>query len=77
MAAVINRAGLGDNQVYEYCRSAGLEIFAEIPFDRQIAEAYSRGQLIPSACAQVKPLFLNLMDNIIRLGHSQKEACVA
>jgi MinD superfamily P-loop ATPase len=77
MGAVINRAGIGDNKVYEYCWSAGLEILAEIPFDRQIAEAYSRGKLIPAACAQIKPIFVNLMDHIIRLGHSQKEACIA
>jgi MinD superfamily P-loop ATPase len=77
MGVVINRAGIGDSKVYDYCRSVRLDILAEIPYDRQIAKAYSRGRLIPSACARVKPIFLKLMDKIICLGHSQKEARVA
>jgi len=43
MAVVINKAGLGDRGVYEYCEDEGIPILMEIPFDRRIAELYSRG----------------------------------
>jgi MinD superfamily P-loop ATPase len=40
---VINRAGLGDKKVYEYCREKNISILLEIPFQRRIAELYSKG----------------------------------
>jgi len=40
---VINRAGIGDRKVYEYCEEKGVPILLEIPFQRRIAELYSRG----------------------------------
>lgn len=43
---VVNRADIGDNKVFEYCRYAGIDILLSIPNDRQITEAYSRGLLV-------------------------------
>jgi MinD superfamily P-loop ATPase len=40
---VVNRAGVGDEKVYEYCREKGIPILLEIPYQRKIAELYSRG----------------------------------
>jgi MinD superfamily P-loop ATPase len=40
---VINRAGMGDKKVYEYCREKNIPILLEIPFQRKIAELYSKG----------------------------------
>lgn len=77
MGVIVNRAGIGDHGVYEFCRSMGIEILAEIPFDRRIAEAYSRGNLVPVACPDIKPVFATLMDKVINLRQSLKEACVA
>ena len=42
-AVVINRSDLGDSGVRDFCRDKGLPILLEIPFDRGLAEAYSRG----------------------------------
>lgn len=41
---VVNRAGIGDRGVYDYCQKKGIPILLEIPFDRRIAELYSKGQ---------------------------------
>ena len=43
----VNRADLGDDRVQRYCAAEGLEIVLELPNDRRIAEAYSRGELLP------------------------------
>jgi len=40
---VVNRAGIGDKKVYEYCKEKGIPILLEIPYQRKIAELYSKG----------------------------------
>ena len=45
-AVVINRWGLGDEKVLDYCKENDIPIIAKIPNLRQIAEIYSRGELI-------------------------------
>jgi MinD superfamily P-loop ATPase len=40
---VINRAGLGNRKVYDYCREEGIRVLMEIPYQRRIAALYSRG----------------------------------
>jgi MinD superfamily P-loop ATPase len=40
---VINRAGVGDSKVYDYCKKEKISILMEIPYQRRIAELYSRG----------------------------------
>ncbi len=61
---VINRADLGDEKVKEYADQENLPILMEIPFDRQIAEAYSRGELIVEAMPEWKEKFLELYQKI-------------
>ncbi len=52
---VINRAGIGDGRVNDFCRSRNLPILLEIPFDRRIAEAYSRGEPLVNAFPEYRP----------------------
>ena len=42
---VINRANIGDGAVLSYCRNERIRVLAEIPDDRRVAEAYSRGEM--------------------------------
>jgi MinD superfamily P-loop ATPase len=48
-AVVVNRAGAGNGQVRDYCDHSRIPVLAEIPDDRAVAEAYSRGQMICEA----------------------------
>jgi len=43
LGVVVNRAGVGDRRVYEYCSEKGIPILMEIPYQRKIAELYSKG----------------------------------
>jgi MinD superfamily P-loop ATPase len=61
---VINRSDIGDNRVTEYAEQENLPILMEIPFDRKIAEAYSRGKLIVEELPGWKEKFLKLYDTI-------------
>jgi MinD superfamily P-loop ATPase len=60
LGVVINRAGLGDSGVREFCRRHDLPVLIEIPFQRQAAEAYSRGQILAEASPAWRELFLEL-----------------
>jgi len=40
---VVNRADMGDKKVYEYCGKESIRILLEIPYERRIAELYSKG----------------------------------
>ena len=42
---VINRADLGDSQVEDFCASEAVPVLLQIPDDRRIAEACSRGEI--------------------------------
>ncbi|WP_163337246.1 ATP-binding protein [Desulfopila sp. IMCC35008] len=43
---VINRSDLGTDKVHKYAQKEGIPILLEIQFDRKIAEAYSRGNML-------------------------------
>jgi MinD superfamily P-loop ATPase len=63
---VINRSGVGDDRVKSYCREEGISVLAEIPDDRRIAEAYSRGTPIIEALPEYKALFAGLLDRVAK-----------
>jgi MinD superfamily P-loop ATPase len=54
---VVNRVGIGDERVHAFCREEDIPILLEIPDDRRIAEAYSKGQLIVEALPEYRGLF--------------------
>jgi MinD superfamily P-loop ATPase len=46
IAVVINRSGIGNDAVDDYCWVEGLTVLARLPNDRRAAELYSRGERI-------------------------------
>jgi len=77
MRVVVNRAGLGNDDVHRFCREAGLPILAEIPYDRAIAEAYARGEIIARSSPAMSALFAELAGSIQRSAHRAEEGCHA
>ncbi len=61
---VINRADIGNDETAKYCAKENIEILMEIPFKREIAEAYSRGISIVEAIPHYKKGFEELFKNI-------------
>ena len=61
---VINRADLGDNETRLYCDTNNIMVLAEIPDDRRIAEAYSRGKMICEVLPDYKSLFVTLIKDL-------------
>jgi MinD superfamily P-loop ATPase len=61
---VINRADVGDGRVADYCAAEQIPVLLEIPDDRRIAEAYSRGELVIEAVPDTVEAFERLYARI-------------
>jgi len=61
---VINRSDMGNDHVKDFAKKEALPILMEIPFDRAIAEAYSRGEIMVNAFPRWKEKFIKLFDEI-------------
>ncbi|MHA1713370.1 MAG: ATP-binding protein [Candidatus Ranarchaeia archaeon] len=61
---IINRAGIGDKAVYDYCVNNHIPILLEIPFQRRIAELYSQGLPLVTHLDGLKPQLTGLIDKI-------------
>ena len=68
---VINRSGIGNDDVKRYAEDEGVPLLLEIPFDRQIAEAYSRGEMIVELIPEWKDKFRNLYNKIREISSSK------
>ncbi len=64
MGVVVNFQGIGDRKVYDYCKGENIPILLEIPFDRRIAELYSRGVSFVMEMTEWKERFRQLLDGI-------------
>lgn len=64
MGAVINRAGMGDDSVQRFCLDNHIPIWGEIPYSREVAEAYSRGEVVAQALEPLQEIFLTLKENM-------------
>lgn len=69
---VINRSGLGNSQVEDFCKSQGIPILMRIPLDRTIAELYAQGRLIVSL-PEYREKFGVLLSNILELDRASTE----
>ena len=63
---VINRSDLGDDKVKEYAKEENIPILMEIPFDRQIAETYSKGKLLVEELPEWKERFIHLYEDVVK-----------
>jgi MinD superfamily P-loop ATPase len=66
-AVAINRCDIGDKEVQRYCDEEAIDIVLQIPDDRRIAEAYSRGEMIVHAVHEYKGLFEDCWETISNL----------
>jgi len=64
VGVVINRDGVGDSGVDEYCQAQGIPILMRIPLDRRVAEAYSEGRSLLEALPDYRQKFRELYHRI-------------
>ena len=70
---VINRSDMGDDRLREYAGAEGIPILMEIPFDRKIAESYSRGELLVDVMPEWREKFVRLYEGIAEIVKPTRE----
>jgi MinD superfamily P-loop ATPase len=61
---VINRVGVGDEEVEQYCHREGIPVLLRIPLDRKIALLYSKGIPLIEGMPEWRDDFLRLFQDI-------------
>ena len=71
---VINRSDIGNQAVRDYCRRQGIPLLVEIPEDRRVAEAYSRGEPAIQAVPAMRESFERLYDCLLYTSPSPRDS---
>lgn len=62
---IINCADIGDDEVEKYCTSENIPLLLKLPWDRRIAEAYSRGEPAVNVMPHLKTEFKSIYTTIL------------
>ncbi len=67
---IVNKAGLGNRDLYDYLDKENIEIIGEIPFNKAYASVYARGALLKQIPKEIEDLYQNIIIEIIeKTGH--------
>lgn len=67
MGVVINRAGIGNRDVYTFCAENEIPVLAEVPYERAAAEGYARGRIVADLSPEFWNIFVSLGSKIFKL----------
>ncbi len=67
LGIIINRCDVGDDRVLQYAKEENIPILMEIPDQRKIAEAYSRGIMLVEVFPEMKDRFRSVYERITEL----------
>jgi len=60
VGVIVNRDGIGDNKVDEYCLENDIPVLMRIPFERKIGEGIAQGKTL----VEIHPEYLNEFQNL-------------
>jgi len=61
---VVNKDGVGDGRVHEFCGSMGIPVLMRVPDDRRIAELYSNGVPFITELSEYRVMFREMFKQI-------------
>ena len=70
MGVVVNRAGIGNSDVYQYLKEESIQLLGEIPFDKEIATLYSEGKIAVKEIPSLQVMFEIIVNRIVSYGNS-------
>jgi MinD superfamily P-loop ATPase len=65
-AVIINKDGSGNNALFDYIQSEKIEILGRIPFSKEYAGNYSRGQLMDNIPENITKQYSNIAEKVLR-----------
>ena len=63
---IINKAGLGNRDIYDYLQTEKIELLGKIPFDRNYAVNYANGDLLKAFPQKISDSFHKITDKLQR-----------
>lgn len=67
LGIIINRVGIGDNKIFDYCNKEKISILATIPNSKEIAKLYSGGELIYRRIPEVKKALEKITEYFMKI----------
>lgn len=64
---VINKSGLGDRESYRFLKEKAIRLLGEIPFSRDYAGSYSRGDLMDSVPPEIRNAYKSISEELNQL----------
>lgn len=61
---VVNKAGLGSDEVYTFLKEINVELLGEIPFSREFAQMYSSGELLKNVPEKMENTYREIIEKI-------------
>lgn len=68
---IINKAHLGDDKMYQYLEEENIPLIAEVPFQKEYAELYSRGLLISTHSSEFQSIINQVITYIKGVNHER------
>ena len=62
---IVNKAGLDHKPLYDYIQQNNITLIGEIPFRKELAGAYSKGEIIAENSDEMKNIFTDILKNIL------------
>lgn len=66
-AVAVNRTNGEKNRISEYCESENISLLLQIPEDRRVAEAYSRGKILTEVMPELKEALTALPEQLAKI----------
>ncbi|MBN1116132.1 MAG: ATP-binding protein [Bacteroidales bacterium] len=65
---IINKSGLGSNDIYEYLYKESIDILGEIPFNKEYAGVYAKGQIVGNMPVEMKNVYKSITEKLHKMG---------
>ena len=62
---IVNKAGLDYKPLYDYIQQNNISLIGEIPFRKELAGAYSKGEIIAENSDEITTIFTGILKNIL------------
>ncbi|WP_372932164.1 nucleotide-binding protein [Mariniphaga sediminis] len=63
---IINKAGLGSDDIYSFLKEKKIELLGEIPFSKEFATCYASGEILKNIPEETEQIYREIIGKVIR-----------
>lgn len=61
---VVNKAGLGNNEIYHFLKNKNIELLGKIPYLKEYAAKYSNGRLLENIPVEMERVYIEIIEKL-------------